>query len=96
MKKKYEVLFNSKPPLNKQDTNVPPPKASTTTTTFDRDKCMKFVAEFKRKREEKGEAMNWGDCWEEGKKAKILHYKNPESLPQQFSKYTKKHKKSDK
>jgi hypothetical protein len=66
MKNKYEVLFNSEPPLSEQETNVPPSQASTTAATFDRDKCMKFVAEFKRKREEEGEPMNWKDCFEEG------------------------------
>jgi hypothetical protein len=66
--------------------------SSSSTTT----PAMEFVSEFKRKREEKGEWMNWSDCWKEGKEAKTRHYKNPESLRQQFSKYTKKHKKSDK
>lgn len=51
---------------------------------------MKFVAEFKQKKEEKEETMDWVACLKEGEDLNILNYKNSESLRQQFIKYTKR------
>ncbi|KAI9366378.1 hypothetical protein BD770DRAFT_438526 [Pilaira anomala] len=91
MKRGYEELFITESSLNKKKTRVPPPTTSTPTTAADRndskfEKAMKFVAEFKQKKEEKEETMDWAACLKEGKDLNILKYKNSESLRQQFIK----------
>ncbi|KAI7884470.1 uncharacterized protein EV154DRAFT_522240 [Mucor mucedo] len=97
MKRGYEELFATESSLNKKiKTSVPPPPTtSTPTTAADRndskyENAMKFVTEFKQKKEEKELTMDWVACWKEGKDLDIFNYKNSESLRQQFIKYTKR------
>ncbi|KAI7886884.1 uncharacterized protein EV154DRAFT_521070 [Mucor mucedo] len=95
MKRGYEELFITESSLNKKKTSGPPPTTSTPIIAADRndskfEKAMKFVAEFKQKKEEKEKTMDWVACLKEGKGLNILNYKNSESLRQQFIKYTKR------
>lgn len=78
--------------LNKRTTKTNP------SSSIDNDKYIKdmgSVENFKQERIQKGHTkMDWTTCWEEGSRLRLLDYKNPNALRNQFSKYMKQKKES--